>query len=228
MRTLRAPECAAGEHFEFSHMMLDVQQSALLMQPEFIALSPSDSQTLLADFSRAKQQIAFIFRAKLSFWRDLPWVLLGLAHHNEGVARQCGKRALQPWEALPPEVTPHPLASQMLNPGRARTELQDFIDGTPLHQLPWLELLTSRFRFVAVAERWIESQHALTKKHLNNAPHAGVVHIAFSGVQRPLRERLADPYYLASLAEACELSKNPWQCLQSCGLASHPSIQKKF
>ena len=94
-----------------------------------------------------------------------------------------------------------------------------------LETSPSLEALVARFRFIAVAERWIEARHFLMKHHLAIAPHHGVAHIAFCGSQAPLRHRLNTPEYISQLAEAFTHSKNALECIVSCGLTRHPEAQ---
>ena len=94
-----------------------------------------------------------------------------------------------------------------------------------LTAFPTLEVSAARFRFIAVAERWIEARHSLLKHDLAIAPNHGVAHIVFCGLQVPLRHRLSSPEYITDLADAFERSKNAWECIVSCGLTLHPAVR---
>ena len=43
-----------------------------------VRLTAKERAFLLDEFARARQQLILYFRVKLSFWRQLPWVLFGL------------------------------------------------------------------------------------------------------------------------------------------------------
>ena len=76
-----------------------------------------------------------------------------------------------------------------------------------------------------IAERWVESLHAATKKDLSRAPNAGCVHVAFTRMQIPLRDRLdADAEFLDRLADACQDTHTAMQCIRTQGLHYHPSV----
>ena len=59
-----------------------------------MALSPDDRGILLRDWAQLRLHIRFSFCIKLSFWKQLPWIVFGLAHHVPAKARLCGRRAL--------------------------------------------------------------------------------------------------------------------------------------
>lgn len=231
MRSLRAPGMATGEHSDMIKQLMHLVSGTLLLDEDVAGLPPQDKALILREFGRARQYLLYALHSKLSFWRYLPWALAGLAHEHEETAKHCAQRCLQMWEdqQSPPPSPPHPLAAQMLSPSsRSRAEMVEWSGGQRgLEEFPYLEALIARFRFIAVAERWVEAQHAITKKILARAPAAGVVGIAFAGAQRPLRQRLArDPRFLESLARSAELAQNPMRCLNAAGLSRHPSVQR--
>ena len=49
----------------------------------------------IGGFSRARRQIIMTLMFKLSPWTQLPYVLIGLGHHDDEKARWCGEQALQ-------------------------------------------------------------------------------------------------------------------------------------
>ena len=200
----------------------------MLASPHVAALNHDQRAGVVHDFSRARQHISMVMHSKLSFWRQMPWALCGLAHHDSGVSRACGQRAVQLWASMPGDAQHHRITLEFFALGcQGHTDLQRYLNGgVALQDLPHLEFLVARFRVIAVAERWIEARHSLTKRHLQSAPNASVVHVAFCGIQQPLRDMLrADPKFLDELAGFCPQTHNPMTCIRTCGLSLHPGIQ---
>lgn len=80
-------------------------------------------------------------------------------------------------------------------------------------------------RFASVSERWIESRHAIAKRHLSNAPNSSATHLAFHGLQRPLRDFFqSGATDLEELAAFCERMSKPIDCLREMGFWQHPVV----
>jgi hypothetical protein len=95
MLTRRAPECAAGSLEVIIRRMFEEAQNNILLSHAVAKLSPPERAEVLRDFAEAKRHVFFTMTLKLSFWRQLPWVLFGIGHQNSETARACGHRALQ-------------------------------------------------------------------------------------------------------------------------------------
>jgi mRNA-degrading endonuclease YafQ of YafQ-DinJ toxin-antitoxin module len=192
MRTLRAPECAAGEHFRILDRLMLLGHSMLLLHPCVSVLSAADRSVVLSDFARARQHTNMFLQVRLSFWRQLPWSLFAIGHHQRPVAIASAQRSLRLYANSPPEAEHHSLTAELLDPQSvAGAQMQLFAQGTrALEDLPCLLFWAAKMKFAAVTERWIESLHAQTKRMLATAPHASMLHVAWHGVQLPLRSRL--------------------------------------
>ena len=159
------------------------------------------------------------------FWEQLPWLLMGIAHHDSRKARTCAARALHLQDASPCE---HELARLLCSAGsQGRREMTAFVRGESLSNLPLLQSYASKFKFVPISERWVESRHALIKRHLRKCTHVSALHVAFMSCQSLLRDIFQNmPYELERLVLLCELTKRPLLALQSVKLHWHPRVQE--
>ena len=128
---------------------------------------------VLDEYLRGKSHILFLLGLKTSCWTALPLKIIGLAHYNEGEARQCMQEALDVYDALTPEEQgrQHPICQKMLGPGPVRIQLCRFIMGAPLDGLPRLLVFASKFRFISVLESRCEAEHNLTRKAIATSPY---------------------------------------------------------
>ena len=199
----------------------------LLLHPSIGCLSERDKAVCLRDFAQGRAHLVFVFQVKLSMWRQLPWILCGVAHPEKGVAAECGRRALALYQAAAPGAEHHSLTASMCIPGTiGHTQLLLYItDRHELQELPFLCVAVAKLRFIPITERWVESLHSLLKRYLALAPHASALHFAFHGVQQPLRLAIRqDPELLARLAQWCGTCRNPVLCLEQTGLYHHPGV----
>lgn len=191
---------------------------------------PQPEQLLvITDFKLARQHLLFFFKQKLSHWQALPLILLGIGHVNLALARGCGRKALALYDSAR-DQSHHFVTKQFCTPASAgREQLEAFCVNFPyrdLDVLPMLHLHASKSLFTMVTERWIESRHALTKRHLATAPHASCVHVAWSMVLSSLRRHWSsNGRGLGELAACMTHTRNNVVALQTVGLYRHPSVQ---
>ena len=229
MRCLQAPSFAAGRHFELLDESLDLANANLLMDPHVSACSAEGRTIILTDFGRCRQQVRMMLVLRLSWWRALPWILFGIAHHIYEVAVSCAVRSLQLFEAAGDDVVHHPLALLFCSPDTiCGVQLRLFATlQRKLDELPALLFQVARLRFAPVSERYVEGLHALLKRSIASAPMTSAVYIAFHSVQKVLRDRLAShPETLPKLAEFCQSCRNPVKCIQRMGMWTHPAVLK--
>jgi hypothetical protein len=186
-------------------------------------------QTLGAEHPKSLGQhhVNVALKLRLSFWQQLPWILFGIAHYLVEVARGCARRAMRLFAGTPDDVELHPLAVIMCTPGTVCGEqLALFASGQrSLAELPTLQVWAAKFKFGPIAERWVEGLHSLTAHYLATAPHATATHVAYHGIQVPLRSRLSTtPHGIKQLAEYCAACRNPVKCLKAVGLWHHPAV----
>jgi hypothetical protein len=225
--TCRAPELAAGALECVVGSLMEAAHGNLLMDPLISRLTPEGRHLALTDFVLARQHIAYFLRQKLlGPWRQLPYVLHGVAHADSDQARLCARRALDLFDASATSSKHHALTLELCRPGSSgRTALEAFLGGSPLSSLPGLLVTVAPLRFVPVTERWIESRHARVKMFLKGAPRASGIHVAWSCVHGALRDQWREnPGCMRSLAAAMAKTRSPFQALLSTGLYHHPKI----
>ena len=228
MASRRAPECAAGAILEVIRQGLQSMERGLVLHSSFLACDEGARQVVLSDSSHGKRYCMLVANIKFSHWEQLPWVLMGVAHHDADKARQCASRALRLYAATGSQVAQHPVSKQLCCPGtRGHAELSAFISGEPLCNLAFLRRFAAKYKFVSVCERWIESRHALLGRHLRKATHVSAQHVAFSGCQHVLRELLLHkPHELNQLVQLCDFTRSPGSALQAVNLHYHPSVRR--
>ena len=223
----RAPECAAGAILKVIEQGLQSLQRTVMLQDSFLACGEDARQVVLSDCNHAKRYCVLVARMKFSHWEQLPWVLMGLGHHEADAARRCGARALQLYAAMGDQVTQHPVAHLLCCPGtQGHAQLTSFVGGEALDALPLLRRVAAKYKFVAVSERWVESRHALIKRNLRKATHVSAQHVAFSGCQHMLRELLLHRTHgFSQLVALCGFTRSPGHALQAVNLHFHPSVR---
>ena len=97
----RAPELAAGRLDEVVTDVCELSHADMLSQPRPLPMSSSQSFTLVNNIEQAKGHIVLLITSKCDYWRRLPWLLCGLAHHCPQVASTCASRALQEFVESP-------------------------------------------------------------------------------------------------------------------------------
>lgn len=231
MRTRRAPEMASGSMPRLLADLFQHGSQLLLLSPEIAALDAEHRARVLREFGRARQHLRMTFAVKFSHWRQLPWICLGIAHPDRGVAEACGERALGLFATASPEVRAHPIVALLCDPASPTSaELRRFVyDNTDLGVLPVLRRICGKFLFIPIAERWVESQHAAAKKHLQGAPHYSCIHLAFRSIQTRLGQMFrADPEAVFRFARHCQEVKNPRKCLVRMKFWMHPAVQRRL
>ena len=223
----RAPECAAGKVLSVLREGFSATHSRVLLSPHLAACGAEDQQTVVSDCSHARRYATLVASLKFSNWAQLPWVLLGIAHHNPDDARQCAAQALRLFEASTGD-SHHYITALLCTPGtQGHEQMRAFIAGESLTSLPLLLKMASKFKFIPICERWIESRHALLKRHLRQCTHASAQHVAFMGCQPVLRDLLLRmPHEFNRLVLLALCTKNPLLALQAVGLHNHPAVQR--
>jgi hypothetical protein len=225
---MRAAELAAGALSELLKLLWDVSHANLCLLPGMLRLSPDARGKVLDDFARARRHFRFTLAVKASFWRQLPWQLFGLSHHDAEVARVCAQRCLELFDASLSQVKNHWLVDGLCRPGSPGFhQVQQFVAGSQLVELPLLEGLVARFKFVSVVERWIEGRHAVVKQIFRTAPNASALHLGFMLSLPHVKSLLlrAEPGLLETLGNHCINMKTSWKALRMLGLWHHPGVQ---
>lgn len=207
---------------------MEFVRTRVVLDPATLACSQGDRACLLGDWGRARRHVLLVSALKMSYWRHLPWCLMGIAHFDIEQARGNAARALRVFDSSSEGVAHHWVTLMLCAPGQpGRAQVVAFIKGEPLGNLPLLSRFVARFFFAPICERWIESRHALVKRHLQGAAHASAQRVAFSGCQMVWRRLLAHELAaLARLIAHCAAARNPVRALQSVGLHKHALVRQ--
>ena len=224
----RGPEMARGEWRQVIRGLLGIANANLRMHPALQVLSERDKAIILADFARARRHILITLTFKLSPWTQLPYMLIGLGHHDDEKARWCGERALQLYPHAPTTVREHAWVSLLCSAGGAlNSALMAFVwEGRRLADVPALHIACAIFRFVPVVERWVESLHAQIKKHFQQARNAGMRHLAFKQTHAALLDAISTPDRTSRFVDTFAECRHIVLCLKGMGLMQHPTVAK--
>ena len=134
----------------------------------------AEVSSALTEFSNGKAFIVAYLRQKLQCWETFPWKLAAL-NCTGPIARQTAQDAILHFDQLADKVANqaadlhvlhHRLTMKFfMKETQGRQELEAFIHGTPLGDLPNLRDMVYGLRFLPVVERVQEAEHAITKKH---------------------------------------------------------------
>jgi hypothetical protein len=159
------PNMVAGDFQTHCDAVANMSSTDIMLSCSIVNLSSADEASVTDDFSKGVSFILLELKLKLNFWNELPYIIFGLAHFNEDVARSIAVLALALWvgSALPREAH-HRLTIVFFAEGALRSELDAFIAGGTRNALPILWLALAKLFFVSITERDIEAVHAMLKQ----------------------------------------------------------------
>ncbi|CAK9110214.1 Uncharacterized protein SCF082_LOCUS51195 [Durusdinium trenchii] len=160
MAGCRAAEMTAGHLTVFEEQLRRPCFNDLISSSG-VSLTVGAWDRLRDEWQRGALYVVENLKLRLSFYNNLPWVILGGCHFDADVARGALKRAKELWLDVPSKARAlqHPQAQKLLQDGPLRLELDSFLDGKQLHELPALEAFLAPLTFIQIAERIIEGAH---------------------------------------------------------------------
>ena len=165
----RAPELASGRMQQHLEMLsLSYLQDLLRACPP--GVEPAHAQEVLADFTLGKSSLMEILSQKLQCWTVLPWKLASLGLESQDHARQWAANCLQDFTQAPQDPSlHHRLSWQHLQAGaEVRRQLEAFISGSCLSELPSLNRLVLELKFLPVVERVQEGDHSIISRMIGH------------------------------------------------------------
>ncbi len=225
MKGKRLPELVAGG---LSGILGNVSESIFvaLMTQHRPFLTADEWNAIVTAFEFGKAKIALELQIKLDFVRRLPWRLAVLAHNDVALARREMSTTVAEFDAQDPGLRQHHhrVTLSLLSPQcAARRELEMFIGGSPLSDLPQLEFWAACFRFVPIVERYLEAAHSIVKRKV--APRASGTCVSLSRIMLRLELDLAaDPSMLSSLADAFDQTRDLRKIPDLLGIGQHPDL----
>ena len=167
----RGPEMVVGQLETLAERLFATNFNNFIVKNP-TRLSAEQWGRLSEEWHRAGVYVYENLKIRLGYFQSLPWVILGGAHPNEGLAKRSLQKALSLWGDLPDDAKPlqHRLAQDLFSPGSLRDSLDKFLlPDTSLQQCSELEHFLAPLAFVQIAERIIEGAHKdlgpLPKRH---------------------------------------------------------------
>eukprot|EP00971_Amphidinium_carterae_P348632 6490600-Amphidinium_carterae.2 len=222
MKGRLAAHFAAGEMYTCLDGLLSLANSGVTTASS--ALSVEDRTSLVLDFAAGRACLYATLQLKWSFWQQLPHCLCGLAHEERSVSIASGARALMLFDALM-EGDPgkdHPIVVKFCV--NLRDDLQEYMAGRALKELPELLQAIAAFRFLPTAERNIEGQHAIVHRKIAGKPNAGPGFVAWQQAKHDLLERFRSGT-IEPLAIACAQTSSLGNVCRVFGFMQHPVTQ---
>ena len=220
-----APEVATGTLHDIMNSLWDVSLSALLMDASVQRLSEAERASILGDFNAGRSLFTFYFTVKMSVWRTLPLVALGLAACDQDRARIAGEMVLDFFNKQL-AFHDHPFVKAVC---ADLTALRSFIDGGPMSSD--LEDAVASARFHLINEGPIEGLHAHSNRTISTARNFKGVHMALSHHLSSIRNFVGSAQargelgdHLEELAHACNHTNRSDRCLEMLNIDKHPVI----
>ena len=159
---------------------------------------------------------------KLSHWRRLPYVFHRVAHLDVDVARRCASRAIMLYVESAPNCRHHSFTNKLCRVGsQARRNMEAFIAGALLCDLPCLEWYAAQCMLVLVVERWIESRCGITNRMLARSPNAAASEIAWQMLYSYVTKYMGMGPLLNQVADAMTHTRNISEVLIRVGVLHH-------
>ena len=126
---MRAPEFAADCMEDvYATMQSDGVDELNVIMGKF-DIGEASRKLLLEEWYQVMTHIHGYLRLKFAFWRTLPWLLCGVAHHQVEKAILCAISAIQMFDAVDDVTKHHRLSLAILAPGSVcRQQMESFIE----------------------------------------------------------------------------------------------------
>ena len=225
MRGKRLPELAA---YGVDWLLAEVRELVFssLLTTHCHLLSQSQWQSLVCDFEAGKAHAELEFRLKTDWTQRLPWKLAVLACGDQGLARREVQSLAAAFDSQSGELQKlhHPATLQVLaKGGQGRQEVDRFLSGAALEDLPELLRFAACCRFVQISERQYEAAHSILKRR--TPPNASGPCVSLT---LPLQNLSADvrlqPGTLLLVAEHMDCTRAVANIPHLLNITQHPSL----
>ena len=224
-----APDLAAGKLESILNELWTRSEATLCETKQFVGTQPMDTAAwavVMEDFRRVKAASTLQLTMKNDYWQRLPWLLSGLAHCDEQVARSCGRKAKEAIQVDPRREAHDSITWRLLEPGCPfDMELDRFIAGTPRASLQHFALVViAGFKFLPVCETTIEAKHGRVSLE-NRMKKLGPVRVSLAN-RLPMLEKwlTRGVFSLEDLLNKFEEARQLKATIHTLGIAQHPSM----
>jgi hypothetical protein len=219
-RGRKAPNMSAGELHDVLATLFAIRTASIMTHVVPRLANQTDQQVVLRDWERGRQTLLFTLQVKLSPWQRLPLIICGGAHPDETLARSILARASTLFHEIEDPESHHPLARRFFDEGSPLlAEVLAFLNGQRGRlELPGLMFHLGKLSMVPIAERLVESVHAVLKKNIRLSPHHGVAHAAL-GLHTPDLTTMLDANsdFIREMARCCYAVRTPMRAIKELG-----------
>ena len=224
----RAPELASGVVWQFLDAWGDVFIQQILEGNQ--CMDPVEIEGALQDFAAGKAMMVEYLRQKLQCWDSLPWKLAALNVDDKVAARQIAKEAMESFDskhaslgaAAAADVHHRHTLKFFLPRSGGRAEMEAFVNGADLEDLPLLSSFVWSLRFVPTVERVQEGDHSITKQHVIHRGKITAPYVSCRLRIPEIRKVMQDPAQLEIFLEAFQDIANPDDMAKRFGFWNHP------
>lgn len=165
MRGKRVVELASGYAGELVATISRRSTAELLV--DLVDVTEVEKGEILNDFEIGKTYATMALTVKLQHWRQLPWLLVSLAHWDAERAQENARLILRTFDESPQDPRlHHRITWRWLCMGSTlRAQVEAFAQGRPLHELLELKKECQTMMFIPVCERIQEGDHSILKRH---------------------------------------------------------------
>ena len=229
MKGLRAPELCTESFLESLDVALALNESELMVR-HLVGLSDEDKGMVVADWSKLAAFVRTSFKFKLSPWKALPLLIVGLGHGSLSTARRLLWQALAQYESMTvaEKEASHELTRQLFSPSRVREQLESFLRGEDIADLPDLSRLRMEAMFIPILEQSIERRHAVVHQRILSAHNHSGPYISVIQRSHELEDLLSQPGQLQTMADLCSGVRTPALVIRTLGLQMHSEVAEWF
>ncbi len=198
-------------------------------------------------------------KLRLNYFACLPHHMLGMSSVNQAAASLCAAECLLLWDGSRTgttdttdqlggdakdqaaeqaayrslDVHSHPVAVKLLSrSGELRAMVEAVAQGAAVKDVPPLDRVVKKWRFLSVIERSIEAKHSIAKKRLshNSVPSAASFSLSIRMLEISSAMQAAGHGvpFLTQLSEDFAECKQPLLLVNRFGLASHPFLCQRL
>ena len=222
-----APYMAAGQlHVELDR--LHDQSLAELTQGAQHWLTEAELSACLADWHSGTAYVQRVLREKLAFWGVLPWLLAGVAHHDEATARRMAHSCLSQFASRPDSLYHHRVTNLFLaEASPLRPALVAFSVGiAPLADFPALASEVRALKWIPTVERAIEMRHSVVKGALGGKRRKHPTTVSLPNrLMEFIRLNELEPRTLQDVSTCFDQVRSGKSICHACRITEHPAIK---
>ena len=216
MRCLRLSELAAGDFLAYVMTLYETTLAEVIA--DLPADLPAEVRTLLVvEFERGRSYIVFVLTLKLAPFQQPPAAAFAIAHYDSA-------KAIKALEVCLASDSQHPRIRMLQSPPLCH-EAAELLQGTPMCELPCLEMYAAEVKFGWATERRVEAGHAYIARRVGSARNRSEAVDSLT-LRMPQHERsMLEASSVQNIIDALETGRSPKKMLAALGMPAHPAAE---